>query len=148
MIEDVKNLGYNFKDIIRRLGIILVRIMLIYSILEMKDEFVDGKDEFNFSDKSFDFALKLFPFLLKSSIETSKIYQRKSEVLKTSLNDTQKQILETLPASFSNKEGVEVVTKELDLSESSVNKAFKILKDKGLLRKKGSSYEKVKTTTS
>ena len=145
--EYLRDAGLESEDTAKRLGVILVRIFTIYTILEIKDELTEDKSEFDCSESAFKFGLSLFPYLLKSSIESANVFQHSQRKLKTSLNDTQKQILETLPASFSNKEGVEVVTKELDLSESSVNKAFKILKDKGLLRKKGSSYEKVKTTT-
>ena len=140
--------GLESEDTVKRLGAILVRIFTIYTILEIKDELTEDKSEFDCSENAFNFGLSLFPYLLKSSIESANVFQHSQRKSKTSLNDTQKQILEALPASFISKEGVEIVTEKLRCSVSTVNKTLSVLKDKGFLRKEGFSYEKVKTTTS
>lgn len=140
--------GLESEDTVKRMGAILVRIFTIYTILETKDELTEDKSEFDCSENAFNFGLLLFPYLLKSSIESANVFQHSQRKPKTSLNDTQKQILEVLPASFISKEAVEIVTEKLRYSESTVNKTLKILKDKGLLKKEGLSYEKIKTTTS
>jgi len=140
--------GLESEDTVKRMGAILVRIFTIYTILEIKDELTEDKSEFDCSENAFNFGLSLFPYLLKSSIESANVFQHSQRKSKTSLNDTQKQILEALPASFISKEGVEIVTEKLRCSVSTVNKTLSVLKDKGFLRKEGFSYEKVKTTTS
>ena len=140
--------GLESEDTVKRMGAILVRIFTIYTILEIKDELTEDNSEFDCSENAFNFGLSLFPYLLKSSIESANVFQHSQRKSKTSLNDTQKQILEALPASFISKEGVEIVTEKLRCSVSTVNKTLSVLKDKGFLRKEGFSYEKVKTTTS
>lgn len=129
------------QSIVKRLGIILYRICMIFTAIRKFDN-NDYHKEIFCSDVDFETALALIQTYLQHSIIMFENLPQQGEQGPFKSGENKKRFFDSLPKKFQRKEAIEI-GKKFDIGERSVGNFLKSCLDKYLKQPKTGFYEKL-----
>ena len=129
------------QSIVKRLGIILYRICMIFTAIR-KFDINDYHKEIYCSDVDFETALSLIKTYLQHSIIMFENLPQQGEQGPFKSGENKKKFFEALPDEFQRKEAIEI-GKKFDIAERSVGNFLKSCLGKYLKQPKTGFYEKI-----